>query len=79
MTWTADYEPGQPVRVRYQGGLCRAQVVTVRKNSLMALLMRGAGQQTINIHDPRNIKPCPSKNASPAYPELPSLDFTSTG
>lgn len=79
MTWTADYEPGQPVRVRYQGGLCRAQVVTVRKNSLMALLVRGSGQQTINIHDPRNIQPCPSNSASLMSPEPPSFDFTSTG
>ncbi len=60
MTWTADYEPGQPVRVRYQGGWRKAQVVTVRRRSLMAVLMRSSGQQTTNIHDPRNIEPCPT-------------------
>lgn len=59
MTWTADYEPGQPVRVRYQGGWRKAQVVSTRKRSLMALLLRGNGQYT-NIHDPRNIEPCPT-------------------
>lgn len=59
MTWTDDYEPGQPVQVRYQGSWRKAQVASTRKNSLMAVLMRGAGQQTTNIHDPRNIKPCP--------------------
>jgi hypothetical protein len=79
MAWTADYEPGQPVRVRYQGGWRKAQVVTVRSRSLMALLLRGTGQQTTNIHDPRNIEPCPSKKPRSMSPEPPSFDFTSTG
>ena len=78
MTWTADYEPGQPVRVRYQGSWRKAQVATVRSRSLMALLLRGSGQQTTNIHDPRNIEPCPSTKSSSMSPEPPSFDFTST-
>jgi hypothetical protein len=45
----------------------------------MALLLRGTGQQTTNIHDPRNIEPCPSKKPRSMSPEPPSFDFTSTG
>jgi hypothetical protein len=62
MTWTADYTPGDPVRCRYQAGWRGGQVVAVRKNSLMVLLVRGSNQQTINIHDPRNVEPCQKRN-----------------
>jgi hypothetical protein len=58
LIWTDDYILGQPVKVRYQGNWARAQVVSIRRNSVMALLLRGQ-QQTTNIHDPRNIQPCP--------------------
>ncbi len=60
MTWPVDYEIGQPVRVHYQGGWRSGQVVSTRTRSCMVLLVRGSNQQTINIHDPRNIQPCPA-------------------
>lgn len=58
MTWTSDYALGQPVKVRFQGNWARAQVISIRTRSVMALILRGSGQQTTNIHDPRNIQPC---------------------
>ncbi len=64
MTWPVDYEIGQPVRVHFQGGWRSGQVVSTRTRSCMVLLVRGGNQQTINIHDPRNIKPCPEKTTS---------------
>ncbi len=76
MTWTSDYSPGDPVRVRYQGSWRKAQVLSVRNRSLMALLLRGANQQTANIHDPRNVEPCLTKKPKSMSPEPPSLDFT---
>jgi hypothetical protein len=62
VTWAESYEIGQPVKVRHQGGWSRGQVVTTRKNSCMVLLTRGGQQTTTNIHDPRNIQPCPSQS-----------------
>ena len=59
MTWTDDYNLGQPVKVRFQGNWARAQVITIRSRSVMALLLRDGGKHTTNIHDPRSLKPCP--------------------
>lgn len=64
MTWTTEYEIGQPVSVRYQGGWRSGQVVTTRTHSCMVLLVRGSNQQTINIHDPRNIQSCPTSKTT---------------
>jgi hypothetical protein len=63
LTWTDAYDLGQPVKVRYQGNWARAQVISLRTRSVMALLTRSGGQQTTNIHDPRNIQPCPPPKA----------------
>jgi hypothetical protein len=75
MTWTNDYEIGQPVRVRYQGGWSSGQVVSVRTRSCMVMLVRGSNQQTTNIHDPRNIQPCnPTKTTDSTSNDQLSFD-----
>lgn len=74
MNWPTDYEIGQPVRVRHAGGWRGGQVVSIRKNSCMVLLVRGSNQQTINIHDPRNIKPCPETKTDSMSSDQLSFD-----
>lgn len=74
MTWADDYEIGQPVKVRHQGGWKRGQVVAIRSRSCMVLLVRGSKQTTTNIHDPRNIQSCPGREPS-TLKDQPSLDL----
>ena len=77
MSWVDGYTIGQPVRVRYQGSWCNAQVVNIRPGgrSCMVLLLRSGTQQTTNIHDPRNIEPCQDTPPSSTSREQPSFDF----
>lgn len=72
--WTDDYEIGQPVRVRYQGSWCSAQVITIRSRSCMVLILRGNCQTTTNIHDPRNIQPCQIKTRGSTLSEQQCSD-----
>ena len=65
MTWTDDYEPGQEVLALNGGNWRRCTVLTVRSRSVMASTTAGSIATTFNIHDPRNIKPCPTSTSTP--------------
>jgi hypothetical protein len=77
ITWTDDYEPGQEVLALNGGNWRRCTVVTVRSRSVMASATGGNIAVTFNIHDPRNIKPCPKPTPEQTSPTTEQLSLES--
>lgn len=75
VTWTQDYLAGQLVKVRHQGGWCRARVCAIRSRSCMVGLIKSGEPTTVNIHDPRNIQPCQTDNQSGPSTSNDQLSF----
>lgn len=75
MTWTHDYTTGQEAQARLLGGWTKCTVVAVRSRSVMAAI---GDAFTFNIHDPRNIRPCPASTQNQpglSSKEQPLLDL----